>query len=168
MLDEECTIVDRFRALGFARRCVPKRVIRFRGDFMRSGITKALIAVALLTGGCASGATPAGTSVSAFDTPTTATLSWFAAVNHKDLQAALAHFEADSAHMADWSGGPSSWPTFSSVQCQPESETKSDARVSCTFQESDAPAVGNPDSWWDVYLRQQEDGRWLIDNYGQG
>jgi hypothetical protein len=135
---------------------------------MRSGITRAVIVAVLLTGGCASGATAPGASASAFDSPTTATLSWFAAVNHKDRKAALAHFEASSVYMADWSGGPSSWPTFSSVTCKPESEATSDARVSCTFKESDAPAVGNPDSWWDVSLHQQEDGRWLIDNYGQG
>jgi hypothetical protein len=29
-------------------------------------------------------------------------------------------------------------------------------------------SVGNPDSFWTVYLRRQPDGRWLITNYGQG
>ena len=106
-------------------------------------------------------------SPSAFDSPKVAALSWFAAINKKDRQAALAHFESRSAGMADW-GGPSDWATFSTVKCKPESESAGKARVSCTFKESDAPSVGNPDSWWDVYLRQQPDGRWLIYNYGQG
>ena len=29
-------------------------------------------------------------------------------------------------------------------------------------------AVGNPDSFWTIHLQRQPDGRWLIDNYGQG
>jgi hypothetical protein len=42
------------------------------------------------------------------------------------------------------------------------------ASVYCTFSESRAPAVGNPDSFWTVDLQRQSDGRWLISNYGQG
>jgi hypothetical protein len=40
--------------------------------------------------------------------------------------------------------------------------------VYCTFSESQAPAVGNPDSFWTVELQRQPDGRWLISSYGQG
>ena len=42
------------------------------------------------------------------------------------------------------------------------------ASVDCAFSESQAPAVGNPDSFWTVSLQRQPDGRWLIDSYGQG
>ena len=42
------------------------------------------------------------------------------------------------------------------------------ALVLCTFSESQAPSVGNPDSFWTVDLKRQPDERWLITNYGQG
>ena len=131
----------------------------------------AVLAAVLVTAGCSAGEA-AGVSPSAFDSPTTATLSWFAAVNHKDRSASLAHFETGSAEIADWGTGPSSWPTFSAVECKDGTEATSDrttgARIHCTFRESDAPSVGQPSSWWDVYLRRQQDGRWLIYSYGQG
>ena len=99
-------------------------------------------------------------------------VSWFAAVNRKDRTAALAHLAPGSAGIGDWGTAPASWPTFSSVECKDEpeatSDATSDARVHCDFHESDAPSVGQPSSWWDVYLRRQPDGRWLIYAYGQG
>jgi hypothetical protein len=126
----------------------------------------------VLAAGCGSGSSGSSPRskgrVSAFGSPKAAALSWFAAVNQKNREAALAHFEPRAAAMADWSGGPSAWPTFSSVKCNSDGHSAGQVRVSCTFAESDAPAVGNPDSFWDVYLRRQPDGRWLIDNYGQG
>ncbi|HET6964159.1 MAG TPA: hypothetical protein VFH58_05260 [Acidimicrobiales bacterium] len=68
----------------------------------------------------------------------------------------------------NWGNGdPSTWPTFSSLDCRPQSQSRSTATVYCTFNESQAPAVGNPDSFWTVYLRLQADGRWLITGYGQ-
>lgn len=92
-------------------------------------------------------------------------------MNRKDRAAALAHFEPASARIGDWGTGPSSWPTFHSVACKDETELASDprdARVHCDFHESDGAGVGQPSSWWDVYLRRQTDGRWLISSYGQG
>ncbi len=135
---------------------------------MRSRATAATAVALLMVGGCASSPGSAGVSVSAFDSPTSAALSWFSAINHKDQHASLAHFETDAAPMAQWGDGPSSWPTFSSLDCKGASQTAGDAKVTCTFKESDAPSVGQPDTWWDIYLRQQSDGRWLIYSYGQG
>jgi hypothetical protein len=65
-------------------------------------------------------------------------------------------------------GDTSTWPTFSALHCQPTSQSTTTALVYCTFSESQAPAVGNPDSFWTVELQRQPDGRWLISSYGQG
>lgn len=129
------------------------------------------LAAVLAVAGCAAGQTQ-GASPSAFDTPTAAAVSWFAAVNRKDRAAALAHFTPGSTRTGDWGTGPATWPTFASVECKDETEgagdATGDARVHCDFRESGAPSAGQPSSWWDVYLRRQPDGRWLIYAYGQG
>lgn len=104
-----------------------------------------------------------------YQSPEHATLSWFYAVNHKDRAAAIAHFTAFSAGLMDWGGGDTStWPTFSGLHCRPLSQAAATATVYCTFTESQAPATGNPDSFWYVGLQRQWDGRWLITNYGVG
>jgi hypothetical protein len=91
------------------------------------------------------------------------------AVNHKDKAAAVAHFTRAAAGQMNWGNGNiSTWPTFLALHCKPVSQAATTASVYCTFSESQAPAVGNPDSFWTVYLHLQPDGRWLIDNYGQG
>lgn len=101
--------------------------------------------------------------------PVQATLSWFSAVNHKDMTAAVAHFEPSAANQMDWlNGDTSTWPIFSALHCKPVGQSNSSATVYCTFSESQAPAVGNPDSFWTVDLQRQSDGRWLISGYGQG
>ena len=108
-------------------------------------------------------------AASSYQSPEQATLSWFAAINHKDKAAAVAHFEPVAANQMDWGNGDTStWPTFSSLHCKPTSQGAATASVYCTFSESRAPAVGNPDSFWEVDLQRQSDGRWLISTYGQG
>lgn len=141
----------------------------------------ALIAWAGVVAGCGSSSgsdasapnspSPAQASVSAalYRSPEQATLSWFFAINHKDKAAAVAHFTRAAADQMDWGeGDTSTWPTFSALHCKQASRNGVTASVYCTFKESQAPAVGNPDSWWTVYLHRQHDGRWLINNYGQG
>lgn len=105
-----------------------------------------------------------------FQSPEQATLSWFYAINHKDRADAVAHFTRAAASMMNWGNGDTStWPTFSAVHCQHAiRQSAATASVYCTFSESQAPAAGNPDSFWTVQLQQQPDRRWLIDNYGQG
>jgi hypothetical protein len=39
--------------------------------------------------------------------------------------------------------------------------------VRCFFHESASPTEGNPDSFWDIYLRRTHSG-WLVYSYGQG
>ena len=148
----------------------------------RWGVAATLIACAVAVSGCGSSPESKASSPSAptpgradlpaassYQSPEQATLSWFYAVNHKDKAAAVAHFESAAADQMDWGGGDTStWPTFSALHCQPTSQSATTALVYCTFSESQAPAVGNPDSFWTVELQRQPDGRWLISNYGQG
>jgi len=104
-----------------------------------------------------------------YQSPEQATLSWFFAVNHKDKAAAVAHFTPAAAGDMNWGNGDTStWATFSALQCKQISASAVSAVVYCTFKESQAPSVGNPDSYWTVSLERQTDGRWLINNYGQG
>jgi hypothetical protein len=101
--------------------------------------------------------------------PLSVTLGWFAAINRKDKSAALTDFEPSAADHMNWGNGDTStWPTFSNLRCSTANETASTASVYCTFSESQAPAVGNPDSFWTVYLDKHPGGRWLINNHGQG
>ena len=108
-------------------------------------------------------------AVASYQSPEQATLSWFSAINHKDKAAAIAHFAAAAADQMNWGNGDTStWPTFSSLHCRQVSRSATAASVNCTFSESQAESVGNPDSFWTVDLKRQPDNRWLITNYGQG
>jgi hypothetical protein len=145
--------------------------------------TAALIACAVAVSACGSSqdskvSSPAASptperadfpAASSYQSPEQATLSWFYAINHKDKAAAVAHFEAAAAGQMNWGNGDTStWPTFSALHCKPTSHSATTAYVNCTFSESQAPSVGNPDSFWTVELQRQPDGRWLISSYGQG
>ena len=148
----------------------------------RWGVAATLIACAIAAAGCSSSPdskafspssqTPGTADLpasSSYQSPEQATLSWFYAINHKDKAAAVAHFEPAAADQMDWGDGDTStWPTFSALHCKPTSQSATTALVYCTFSESQAPAVGNPDNFWTIELHRQPDGRWLISNYGQG
>lgn len=98
-----------------------------------------------------------------------AALSWFAAVNAKDKAAADAHFVPADAGMMNWGNGdPLTWPAFTALRCRVLSQQGSAAGVYCSFNESQAPAQGNPDAFWTISLRRQPGNRWLIASYGQG
>lgn len=115
---------------------------------------------------------PGGASISAaalYQSPEQATLSWFYALNHKDMAAAVAHFQSAAAYMmTDGYGGPAAWPTFSALHCRQVSASSDTAVVLCTFSESGGLAGVQQDNFWTVDLDRQPDGRWLITNYGQG
>ena len=146
------------------------------------GVTAAaaLIVGACTVAGCSSSAGSAASSppshttgranvTALYQSPEQATLSWFFAINHKDKAAAIAHFEPAAAGQMNWgNGNTSTWSTFTALHCKQVSRTTTTASVHCTFNESQAPSVGNPDSFWTVYLHRQPDGRWLITGYGQG
>jgi hypothetical protein len=129
-----------------------------------------MIIGALAAAGC--GASPPSTPAAAvrYGSPEEATQSWFYAVNHKDGAAAVAHFTRAAAGLMAWGGGDTStWTTFSALRCQPARlQSATAATVYCSFSESASPSEGSPDSFWTVWLQRQRDGRWLIDNYGQG
>jgi hypothetical protein len=104
-----------------------------------------------------------------YRSPAQATLSWLYAINHKDKAAAVAHFEPAAADQMNWGhGDTSTWPTFPALHCRQVSRSAITAVVYCSFKESQAPAVGNPDSFWTVSLHRQRGARWLITSYGQG
>jgi hypothetical protein len=131
----------------------------------------AVIAGAAAVAGCSPSRDPGAPAAAAavYRSPEQATLSWLYAMNHKDGAAAVAHFTRAAASQMDWGNGDTSaWPTFSALHCKPVRQSMTMAWVYCTFSESQASAVGNPDTFWTVELERQPDGRWLIDNYGQG
>jgi hypothetical protein len=129
----------------------------------------AVMAGAAAVAGCGSPQDSGVSAAALYRSPGQATLSWFYAINHKDKAAAVAHFTRAAAGQMNWgNGNASAWPTFSALHCRPAGRHAATASVYCTFSESQAPAVGNPDSFWTVYLQRQPGGRWLIDNYGQG
>jgi hypothetical protein len=90
-------------------------------------------------------------------------------VNAKDRAAAVAHFLPARTDQMNWGGGDTAtWSTFTGVRCQTTSQTAASAAVYCSFTESASPSEGNPDSSWTVWLDRQPDGRWLIEDYGNG
>jgi len=153
----------------------------------RLGATGAIVFCCALAAGCGSAPHPAISSpasartisaepprvdaqpVAEYQSPVQAALSWFAAINQKDKAAAIAHFEPAAAFMMNWGGGDvTTWPAFSALRCAQVQGSSVTALVYCTFSESQASSVGNPESFWTVDLKRQPDERWLITNYGQG
>jgi hypothetical protein len=114
---------------------------------------------------------PARTSISAaalYQSPEQATVSWFYALNHKDMAAAISHFAPAAAAMMDWYGGTSAYPGFSELHCRQISSYGSTASVYCTFKELHPEPGTQVDDFWTVELQRQPDERWLITNYGTG
>ena len=133
------------------------------------------IACGALVAGCGSAGSAGGTTVAnsvatrAPNNPLSAALAWFRAIDAKDRRQVLAAFAPGNSSGTSWrQWGVESWPTFSSVKCKGESRTPSAATVTCTFSESQAPSVGNTVGFWTVSFVRAPQGRWLIDNYGQG
>jgi len=112
---------------------------------------------------------PARTSISAgalFQSPEQAAVSWFYALDHKDIAAAVAHFAPAAADQMDWYGGASAYPTFSDLQCRQISTDGTTASVVCTFKELHVEPGTQVDNFWTIELQRQPDGRWLITSYG--
>lgn len=93
--------------------------------------------------------------------------AWFAAIDSKS-PAAVASYSPPGSAVWDVSFPPSQWPTFTSVTCKTLTASAATAEVNCTFNESQAPAVGNPDSFWNLSMVRAANGRWLVASYGQG
>jgi hypothetical protein len=100
-----------------------------------------------------------------YSTPKLAALSWFAAIDSKDRRATISHF-VHAANFGWPQDNPANWATFTHVNCRQMLRRKFNAVVKCTFHESAAPDVGNPDTFWSVDLSRRR-GRWLITDYGQ-
>jgi hypothetical protein len=68
--------------------------------------------------------------------PVQATLSWFAAINHKDKAGAAAHLEPAAAGQMNWGNGDTStWPAFSALHCKQATSSAAIASVYCTFSD---------------------------------
>jgi hypothetical protein len=118
---------------------------------------------ALTASGCG-GASPLRQNATE-GTPLHAALGWFAAINEKNDGKAASYLAPAARGMMDW-GPASAWPVFAHVHCTTTSATRADAELNCTFNESSSPSEGNPDTWWSVHLRRDNQA-WLIDSYGQ-
>ena len=134
-----------------------------------------LFACGALVAGCGSAGSASRTTAATsrasheLNTPLNAALAWFRAIDAKDRRQVLAAFAPGYSSATSWSQwGVDSWPTFSAVKCKGESRTPSAATVACTFSESQAPSAGNRVSFWTVSFMRTPQGRWLIENYGQG
>jgi hypothetical protein len=124
--------------------------------------------VGLLAGLAACGSSIPRISPLEFSSPRGAALSWFAAIDDKNLSDALAHFAPGSRAQMDWDNGRvSGWPRFSSVRCAVQSQAADAAEVSCTFSETASVAAGTPSSFFTLDLSVDMAGKWLITNYGQ-
>jgi hypothetical protein len=97
-------------------------------------------------------------------------LGWFQAINAHNRGRLLSYFarDRDAREQVGWARPSARWGKFTRLRCRTlRASTRTKAIVYCSFHESRSPSEGNPDSFWDVYLRHTKVG-WLIDSYGQG
>ena len=101
-------------------------------------------------------------------TPLSSTLGWFKAINSHDRTKVLFYVAASAQDQMGWATPSAAWSKFNNLRCKTLTTSgQSSADVRCTFHESASPTEGNPDRFWDIYVRHTHSG-WLIDSYGQG
>jgi hypothetical protein len=101
-------------------------------------------------------------------TALSSTRGWFEAINHHNRHRLLSYVAPGATDQMGWADPRTKWSTFTRLRCRllPRSDRRH-AVVYCSFRESRSPSEGNPDSFWDVFLRHTTSG-WLITGYGQG
>jgi hypothetical protein len=109
----------------------------------------------------------AGTRWPTRATPLSSTEGWFQAINAHNRKQLLFYVAPSAKDQMGWARPSQSWSKFTHLDCKTLRTSRRTALVRCTFVESSSPTEGNPDSFWDIYLRHSHAG-WLIDNYGQG
>jgi hypothetical protein len=140
---------------------------------LRLGSSALVIACALSAAACSSGtisapATTVGIAPTPHLTATQEAISWFNAINQKNVAASLSHFQADTRYMGEWNEDDVlAWPTFTHVRCRPYGHQSNQAVVYCSFKSHGDPSSAN-DTFWTVEFDQRPGGPWLITNYGQG
>ena len=93
---------------------------------------------------------------------------WFQAINAHDRRRLLFYVAPSATDPMGWAQPNAAWSKFTHLRCRPlPKSNQRHAIVYCAFHESASPTEGNPDSFWDVYLRHTSEG-WLITGYGQG
>ena len=101
-------------------------------------------------------------------TPMNSTLGWFRAINSHNRKRLLFYVATSAQDQMGWARPSVAWSKFTDLHCKSlKTSVRSSAEVLCTFHESASPTEGNPDSFWDIYLRRTSSG-WLIYSYGQG
>lgn len=112
---------------------------------------------------------PVGRDFATTPNPQAVVVAWFASIKFKDKATTPAAFAPTSESTSSRSASePSAWPTFSDLHCRPLTQTATNAPVYCTFNESQAPSVGNPAGLWAVSWQRSAGTGWLITNCGQG
>ena len=101
-------------------------------------------------------------------TALSSTRGWFDAINHHNRHRLLSYVARSAIDQMGWAEPRTKWSKFTHLRCRllPASDRRR-AIVYCSFHESKSPSEGNPDSFWDVFLRRTATG-WLITSYGQG
>jgi hypothetical protein len=96
------------------------------------------------------------------------TLGWFKAINSHDREKLLFYVAASAQDQMGWATPSAAWSKFTDLRCKTRKTSgQSSADVRCFFHESASPTEGNPDSFWDIYLRRTHSG-WLVYSHGQG
>jgi hypothetical protein len=101
-------------------------------------------------------------------TAISSTRGWFQAINDHDRRRLLSYVATSARDQMGWAQPDAKWSRFTHLRYRvlPASNERR-AIVYCSFHESASPTEGNPDSFWDVYLRHTSAG-WLVASYGQG
>lgn len=101
-------------------------------------------------------------------TPRSSTLGWFDAINAHDRSRLLSYVAPDARGQMAWARPAVPWSKFTDLHCHPQHlplSTRTRTFINCTFDESESPVEGTPDSFWNVELRAAHSG-WLIEAYG--
>jgi hypothetical protein len=92
-------------------------------------------------------------------TPLSSTLGWFKAIKSHDRKKLLSYVAASAQDQMGSARPSAAWSKFTNLRCKTlKTSGQRSARVRCTFHESASPTEGNPDSFWDIYLRHTHGG----------
>lgn len=123
-----------------------------------------ILATGLLVQACDSAKAPTIPTQS----PVQTAVSWFDAINARNLPLAKAHFAAADRDQMDWSSSELHASKFSGVRCNATEQGDTTATVRCTFNPMDTPRDMKNVTFWSIDMEQTPPGPWLITNYGQG
>lgn len=121
-------------------------------------------ATSLFVQACGSANTPTIPTQS----PVQTAMSWFDAINTRNLPLAKAHFAAADRHEMNWSSSEFHAAKFSGVRCNAVEQGETTSTVRCTFNPMDTPQDMENITFWSIDMERTPPGPWLITDYGQG